>query len=113
MRQFIYGFGAVGDFPQGGVFPPIGRTSKHPSPRRGCEMAAARFGATAKASGLAYIDNLWSDAVGQVSKGWPSLPGRIRSATGAPTMGGRRINAALRFAVAQMGKIRACDDFKY
>ena len=32
---------------------------------------------------------------------------------GVPSMGRRRIDAAFRLAVVQMGKIRSCDDLKY
>ena len=101
IRQFIYGFGAMGTFSQDGVSPPADKTPKPCPPEREFEGASDRFDARAKASGWAHIDTLWSEALGHVSKGWLE---RTHPAKGAPAMGGRRINAAFRFAVVQMVK---------
>ena len=49
----------------------------------------------------------------QVGSGWLGPPQKLVSSDGSLWMGADSVNAAFRFAVIQMGKIRACDDLKY
>ena len=59
------------------------------------------------------MDNLWSEALSQVECGWLTAPLPLGESGGMIPAPAGNSNVTFRFAVLQMGKIRACDDFKY
>ena len=113
LKQFIYGFRVRGTFSQSGIFPIDPKISPPPRSDTFLDDAADRFASRAKASGFLHIYHLWSEAMSQVTDGWLTDPFPIQADSDFFEVKADGRNIAFRFAVAQMDKIRACDDFKY
>lgn len=75
--------------------------------------AAERFALRAKSSGFAHISSLWDEAHDQVAAGWLTGPVLLGGPTGLLKLSDGEANIKFMFAVVQMDKVRACDDFKY
>lgn len=114
IAQFIYGFDIAGTFSQKHVFPYSKKRVSHPA-----DMGAIwsdveeRFCARSRCSGFPKYDHLRGEASDQVSSGWLSPPLPLSPSVRFLSQPDMRINAAFRFPVLQLDKIRACDDLKY
>ena len=113
MRQFTFGFDIMGDLSQKFLFPvnpkavpPLGTDSP-------LVETAERFPLRARGSGFAHQDNLRSEALSQVERGWLTDPLPLGESGGILSVDTGGSNVAFRFAFLQMDKIRACGDFKY
>ena len=113
MRQFTFGFDVMGDLSQKFLFPENPKVA----PALGVDStlvdAAERFALRARASGFAHQDSLWSEALSQVDCGWLTAPALLDDSGLLGSVVSEDSNVTFRFAVLQMDKIRACDDFRY
>ena len=113
ISQFIFGFPTVGSFSQEGVFP---LSEKHPAPAPVATLwrsSVKRFMERSRASGFRFSQELWDEAMEQVSSGWLSEPLPFTEEGDTPFFSLGASNAAFRFAVVQDRKLRPCDDLRH
>ena len=113
LRQFVWGFPITGDLSQAGVYPTDPMVQPAPDLSKLWDETAIRYQTRAKGSVWPNADHLWTEALGQVRKGWLSAPLPINANGQCPDAAIGPINISFRFAVDQMNKLRACDDLKY
>ena len=113
LRQFARGFGAIGTSSHGGLFPAGKKFRTACGETSPWVDAADRFLARSGQAGSNRATELWEESIGQVEKGRLTPPNPLATSGGILFCDGRAVNAAFRFPVAQMDKVRACDDLKY
>ena len=113
LKQFAHGFGAIGTFSQDGLFPADKKFRTARGETSPWVEATDRFLTRSGQAGSKSATELWREADGKVGKGWLTPPMPIILADGVLLCDGIPVNAAFRFPVIQMGKIRACDDLKF
>ena len=87
-EQFIYGFGAMGTFPQAGLYSRIGKMADPESPDFPISVAASRFCTRAKESGWPHADTLRNEAMEKAGKGLAGPPQKLAPSGGLLWLGG-------------------------
>ena len=113
LQQFVWGLPITGDLSQAGVYPTDPKAQPAPDLSTIWNETATRYLTRAKGSGLPHADHLWTEAMGQVQKGWLPAPLPINADGQCPDAAIGPVNISFRFDVGQMEKLRACDDLKY
>ena len=113
LMQFVVGFPITGNLKQEGVFPlgSDGQTSIL-DPESLQRSKTSRFKARAPRSIPRSAQELWDEAMQQVSKNWLCPPEPLDGNGNFLNNPTSPINIAFRFGVPQSDKLRGCDDFK-
>ena len=114
VKQLIFGFPIVGSLSQKGVYPIDEKEHKVLlTPNELTSSAFARFRERATAANPPRFEELWSEALEQVQKGWLTKPIHIPENEGELLWKSKDFNLAFRFSVQQGEKNRACDDLRH